>query len=293
MVSMSQGNFPIVKSVALPLGNPKDLSLRAIEAITEAEFVYCEDKRKFKALTSQLEIELRPTLSMRTIPGNEEWNEDWSKLSKEAAGKTVLLVSDAGTPIINDPGKALTLFAKQEGWGFEAIPGPSAPIFAIQLTGGFGLPFSFFGFAPKGKGAESKSFKAFVQRIDESKTFIFFDTRYQIVNTLENLVSLGLGDRNMFLTREQTKTHEEIISASVSETLKWVVDKLKADDAIGELTLIIEGNPDVVDGSKSPMGTEALLEFRNAAPRKAAKILSGVSGLSSQESYKLIIESRD
>jgi len=288
---MAKKTSPIIKSVALPLGNPLDLSLRAKQVILDADYVYCEDTRKFRSLLQALDMSLKPGVKIRTIPGSEEWSEDWSKLESDAEGKLVITVSDAGTPIINDPGLALTKYAREQGWSFEALPGPCAPVLTIQATGGFGLPFSFYGFAPK-DGADSKAFKGFVSAVDQVNTFVFFDTRYQIVNTLEKLAASNLADRSIHLTRELTKTYEEIFSGSVSEVLERVKAKLQKDDALGELTIVLEGRPSDSLSQSTTLTIEELLEFRNAAPRKAAKILSQAKGLSSQESYKLIVESR-
>ncbi len=283
--------LPAVKSVALPIGNSQDISLRSIKAIQGADIIYCEDTRKLKSLIQALELVLKNSVSLRSIPGTEEWNVDWSKLAVEAAGKTIVIVSDAGTPIINDPGKALTQYAREHGWSFEALPGPCAPVLALQYTGGFGLPFAFFGFAPRNAGKDSKTFQDFAKAIDQVRSFVFFDTRYQVVNTLKTLCELELGERKVFLARELTKTHEEIFEGTVIEVLEQVRAKLEADDAIGELTLVMEGQP-LASSEQTSISVEELLEFRNAAPRKAAKILAQLKALSSQESYKLIVESR-
>lgn len=287
---MSHATFPTVISLALPLGNPKDISLRAVEALQAADFIYCEDKRKVKFLCSALDISLKADVNLRVVPGNSEWDEDWNRLEEEAAGKNVLMMSDAGTPVLNDPGAAIARHARSQGWPFVALPGPSAPTLALQQTGGFGLPLLFYGFAPRGTGPERKDFKVFLQSMKSAGTFICFDTRHQILKTLQTLCEAGEENRELSVLKDMTKEFEGEFSGTVLSVRDQIDQHLQNEGGIGELTLVFKGSSG--DDSSSSEGRHGSLEewlsFRKSAPRQAAKILSEKFGLKSQESYKLV-----
>jgi len=293
---MSKGR-PVVTLLALPLGNPEDLSLRGQRALSDADRIFCEDTRKLHQLLQSLGIVLREGCRVTSLPGDEEWNFNWKYLEDEASrmksAYRVLLVSDAGTPGLNDPGRALAEHARAQGWDLKALPGPSAPILALQWTGGFGLPFTFWGFAPKPRG---KAFRDFVGALRAAKTLAFFETRHQIVETLEALVELGLGETRLHLCREMTKTHEELWTGSVAEILEQVCNKLEKDDAIGELTLLLEGEgrPSDAPRSEDPLLlARRILEVKTLPPKAASKLLAELSGLDKGEAYRLLVESKD
>lgn len=287
---MSNSTYPTVISLAMPLGNPKDISFRAVEALTDADFIYCEDKRKLKFLCSALAIQLKSDVKLRVVPGSREWDENWSRLGQEAAGKNVLMLSDAGTPIINDPGAAIVQYAREQGWPLVSLPGPSAPILAVQKTGGYGLPLLFFGFAPKASHADKKNFQDFLSAIHSAGTFVFFDTKYQIGKTLEALAQAGEAERPLVVLKDMTKQFEGEFVGSVGEVSVQIAQHLEKEDGIGELTVVLKGGQEQSTDQAQEQSTQAAewIAFRNAAPRKAAKILAQKFGLKSQESYKLI-----
>lgn len=287
---------PQILLVALPLGNPADLTRRASDALEAADWIFCEDTRKLKSLMEAAKLQFKAGSRMTSIPGSEEWNFNWSQLEEAARTQDefkVVLCSDAGTPSINDPGRALVIEAQKRAWPVLALPGPSAPVMAIQWSGGFGLPLLFYGFAPKGGG---KSFDEFVSGLKSSRSFVFFDTRYNVQATLSALGEAGYGERRSFLAREMTKTHEELLSGTVNE-VKVLVDKqLEKEGAIGELTLIIEGDGGVsaqaqalAQGDPEDLARK-ILSISQLAPKTASKILSELSGLSKQDSYKLMVD---
>lgn len=285
--------LPQIYLLALPIGNPSDLSLRAIQTLQEADWIFCEDSRKLRTLVEGVSVKLKNDVKLIRIPGDEEWNYPWSELEK-VGNINIVLCSDAGTPGINDPGRALILEANKRNWPLLAIPGPSAPTLAVQWSGGFGLPFMFYGFAPKSSG---KSWDSFTRALQESRTFVFFDTRYNILNTLKMLVDSGHGNRKCFLTREMTKTHEEIWSASVLEIKNKVENKLKEENVIGELTLLIEGAYE--KESTSQLGRESPLELAQKMmsltqlpPKQASKLLSELTGLTKQEAYDWMLKNK-
>jgi 16S rRNA (cytidine1402-2'-O)-methyltransferase len=294
---MSKGR-PVVTLLALPLGNPEDLSLRGARALREADRLFCEDTRKLHQLLQALGLELKPSCRVSSLPGDEEWNFNWKYLQDDAeklgAIYQVVLVSDAGTPGLNDPGRALAEHAQREGWELRALPGPSAPVLALQWTGGFGMPFVFWGFSPKSRG---KTFRDFQAALKSSGTLACFETRHQVLETLEALVEVGLGETRMHLCREMTKTHEELWTGSVSEILERTREKLARDDAIGELTLLFEGEGRAAggaDGVQDPVAfARKILELRSLPPKAASKVLAELSGIDKAEAYRMLIDSKE
>ena len=293
----TQGRL-VVSLLALPLGNPEDLSLRGQKAFADADRIFCEDTRKLRQLLQSLGISLKEQCRVTSLPGDEEWGFKWKSLEDESAkmkgAYNVVLVSDAGTPGLNDPGRALAEHALSQGWDLRALPGPSAPILALQWTGGFGLPFVFWGFAPKARG---KNFREFQNAFKTAKTLACFETRHQVIDTLESLVDAGLSANRMHLCREMTKTHEELWSGTVVEILARVREKLEKDDAIGELTLLFEGEGISGESQAShadPMTlARKILEMRTLPPKAASKVLAELSGLDKTEAYKLLVESKE
>jgi 16S rRNA (cytidine1402-2'-O)-methyltransferase len=286
-----------VAVLALPLGNPEDISLRGKKTFEEADRLFCEDSRKLHALLQALGIRLKEGCRVTSLPGNEEWNFNWKYIEDDALQfqepYCVVLVSDAGTPGLNDPGRALAEHALKQGWNLKALPGPSAPVLALQWTGGFGLPFLFVGFVPKARG---KSWREFLSALRVSGTLACFETRHQIVDTLEALMASGHAETRLHLCREMTKTHEELWSGSVCDVLEVVKSKLERDDAIGEITLLFEGQGALASEANTSVSPEELaqkiLGMQQLPPKAASKVLAELTGLDKGEAYRLMAQSK-
>ncbi len=277
-----------IQLLAMPIGNPGDLSERGRRALESARVVFCEDSRKLQALSRDLGISSKA--QWISIPGDEEWHFDYAALARAMEdGDTWILVSDAGTPILNDPGRALVEWARKEGHSLKVLPGPSAVTAALQWTGGFGLPFVFLGFAPKTKSKESQDWKKFFEIGAGAKTLIFFDTRHQIEGTLAALIELGHGKQDLFIVREITKTYEELLQGSVEELFEMISKRLKAGEALGELTLVLRG----WESTKvEAVYLETLLRLRKAPTKEASKIAADLTGLSARDCYQKFIEDK-
>jgi 16S rRNA (cytidine1402-2'-O)-methyltransferase len=285
-----------ISLVALPLGCVDDLSPRARARLSEATHVFCEDTRKLRDLARRAGIEIHAELS--ALPGDSERDFDWSReRARSDKNARWVLVSDAGTPIVNDPGRSLLHFARREGIEVEAVPGPSAPVLAWQWSGGFGLPFLFSGFAPKVKSRESRELESFFAGLDSCASFCFFDTKHQVSLTLEHLVARGLGDRPMFVAREMTKTHEELLSGSVSDLKDRIEAKLNDNEGVGELTLILQGELSrgarATQTSTSPWTPQELAKLRTLPPKVAAKLAAQKTGLELSDIYKAFAAARE
>jgi 16S rRNA (cytidine1402-2'-O)-methyltransferase len=222
----SQG---ILYIVSTPIGNMEDITLRALRILKEVDLIAAEDTRRTGLLLRRFEIQT-PLTSY--FEGNELKKREFI-LSRLMEGKQIALVSDAGTPGISDPGFRLIQLAIEGQIPIVPIPGPSAAITALSVSG---LPtdaFLFKGFLPH----KSKKRRDLLKELEEIKeTLIFYESPHRISETLKDILEI-LGDREIVLTRELTKVYEEIIRGKVSEIRNRVGEKkLK-----GEITLVIEG----------------------------------------------------
>ena len=217
---------------ATPLGNPGDASPRLKDAIAAAEIIAAEDSRRFHRLCSDIGV----TFTGRVISffeGNEtERSQEILQYLHE--GKSVVVVSDAGMPTISDPGFRLARDAMAQNLEVKVIPGPSAPVMAVALSGLATDRFSFEGFTPRALGARQAAFEAL--RFEE-RTMVFFEAPHRLVESLQDAAAIFGTDRRGAICREMTKTYEETIRGSLAELLNWAQSK----EVLGEITLVIAG----------------------------------------------------
>ena len=219
----------ILYIVSTPIGNLEDITLRALRILKEVDLIAAEDTRHTGLLLRHFGIK-KPLTSY--FEGNELRKEELI-LSRLKQGDRIALVSDAGTPGISDPGFRLIQTAVENQIPIVPIPGPSAVITALSVSG---LPtdaFIFKGFLPH----KSKKRRDLLKQLEGNKeTLIFYESPHRLIETLKDLLDI-LGDREIVLTRELTKIYEEILRGKVSEIQRQIGEKkLK-----GEITLIISG----------------------------------------------------
>ncbi len=216
--------------VATPIGNLDDLSARALASLKEASAVYCEDTRRTGNLFARYGL-TTPRLSCHE---HNEGRRTPEILERLAAGETVALVSDAGTPAISDPGQRLVAAAAAAGFRIEPIPGPSAVVSILSVSGFPAIPFTFLGFPPSRRGERDRWYAAHAARPD---TLVLFESPFRIVESLLALAE-GWGDRRVAVGRELTKAHEEVLRG----TAKGVSATLAARPGIkGEFVLAVHG----------------------------------------------------
>jgi len=212
--------------VGTPLGNLGDFPPRAIEALKSADLILCEDTRHTRKLLTHFGIE-RPTDRF------DEHTEDRAEAFADriAGGETIALVSDAGMPVVSDPGFRLVRLARERGLTIEPIPGPFAGVLALVASGIAPFPFTFLGFSPHRRG-ERTDFYRTVAEIGH--TAIVYESPERVVDSLEDALAV-LGDVELTLGREMTKLHEEFLSGTISEVLA----ELRTRPSIyGEITLV-------------------------------------------------------
>ena len=215
--------------VGTPIGNLGDFSPRAVQTLREVDFIAAEDTRVTLKLLNRFDIK-KPMVSYFEHNKRERGEIICARLEE---GESCALVTDAGMPAISDPGEELVRQCAQRGIQTAAVPGPSAVITALALSG---LPtgrFTFEGFLSMNK----KSRRAHLLEIkDEKRTMVFYEAPHKLANTLRDLYE-ALGDRNLSIVRELTKVHEEAIRTTLSEaSRRYAENTLK-----GEMVLVVEG----------------------------------------------------
>ncbi len=198
--------------VATPIGNLDDLSPRAREALAAASVVYCEDTRRTGNLFARHGL-ATPRVSCH---GHNEHRRVEEALARLAAGETVALVSDAGTPLVSDPGERLVAAAAAAGHRVEAIPGPSAVLAILSVSGFPAVPFTFLGFPPSRRGERERWYAA---HADRAGTAVLFESPFRVVESLEALAA-AWGDPPVVLGRELTKLHEEVLRGRAFEVAR-------------------------------------------------------------------------
>ena len=219
--------------VGTPIGNLGDITFRAIEVLKSVDCILCEDTRTTKILLDKYGI-ATATLSYHSHSPTDKAEMVFAMLGE---GKNLALVSDAGTPAISDPGSLLVSQVRER---FEdkvkivAVPGPSALISALSISGLTGNQFTFFGFLPHKKGRES----LFKEIADSKRPSVFYESPHRILKTLESL-SKYAPDKKVTIARELTKIYEEVVSGAPSELLKFFGNN--PDKARGEFVVIVGG----------------------------------------------------
>jgi 16S rRNA (cytidine1402-2'-O)-methyltransferase len=198
--------------VSTPIGNLKDITLRAIEILSSVEVLACEDTRKTGLLLEKLGIKNKPQLLSYYEENEQGRIPQIINFLKE--GKSVALVSNAGTPTISDPGYKLVRECINQGIWVESIPGPSSVLTALIVSG---LPtdkFLFLGFLPKKEGKR----KTILESLPKKTTIIFFESPFRLVKTLKELKEF-LGDINVVICRELTKVFEEVRREEIQDSI--------------------------------------------------------------------------
>lgn len=206
--------------VATPIGNLKDITLRALEVLKEVDVILAEDTRVTKKLLSHYGIS-RPV--MRYVYGR-----DYSRYNN------IALVTDAGTPAISDPGTNLVSDLLKKGFEVVAVPGPSALAAIVSVSNIELSDFIFLGFPPSKKG-RNKFFNKIAAYLEDKMPVILFESPHRIMRTLKEILSAS-GDRYINIGREMTKMYEEVFRGKVSEA----ISKYEKDGARGEFVLVIK-----------------------------------------------------
>ena len=270
---------------ATPMGNVGDASARLIAAIQQADVIAAEDTRKFMNLCSRLGIRYDATL-VSHFEANEAGRVE-QLLDSVAAGDRVLVVSDAGMPQVSDPGYRLAVAAIESGINYLVLPGPSAVLTALLLSGLPADRFCFEGFLPRKSGDRVR---ALAQLTHEPRTMIFFEAPHRLAKTLIDMAEVFGPDRIAAIAREMTKTYEEVIRGSLQELNEWAAGEIK-----GEITLVLAGSDSTAASEASLVELVALVQERvtaGASMKDATAAVSQEFGRSKREVYEAVIAAK-
>ncbi|MHB8384566.1 MAG: 16S rRNA (cytidine(1402)-2'-O)-methyltransferase [Candidatus Binataceae bacterium] len=266
--------------VAMPIGNPEDLSPRALRVLAEADRVACEDTRRTGAMLSAHQIR-RPMLSYFEHNEAQRTPEIVEHLRD---GEKIALVTDAGTPAISDPGYRLVRAALQAGIPVRAVPGPSAVIAALSIAGIATNRFAFEGFLPAREAARRKHLEALAR---ESRTLVFYEAGRRLGETLAAIAAAFGDSREAAVVREITKTYEETIHGSAGDLAR----RFAQTPALGEITLVVAGAAEGAENDRSAVTIE-MLQAEGVSLKQASAIIAKLTGQSRREIYQQAIKSR-
>jgi len=267
--------------VATPIGNLGDITQRAVETLNKVDLIAAEDTRHSQRLMSHLGVSTR----LLSLHEHNEREKSQTIIDKIKEGQSIALVSDAGTPLISDPGYFLVKLAQEQGVKVVPIPGVSAVVTALSVSGLPSDRFVFEGFLPAKSGNKQKRLDLFKF---ESRTVIFYESPHRIVDTLEVMLTVFGENRRLVLARELTKTFETIKGDSLGQLCEWV--KSDANQQRGEFVLLLEGATDVPEESEVDQDKMLALLIAELPIKKASKIVSEITGANKKDLYQRALE---
>jgi 16S rRNA (cytidine1402-2'-O)-methyltransferase len=281
------GASGILYVVATPIGNPGDVTARAIRVLDEADLIACEDTRRTGRLLAAHSIR---TPAVSYFEHNEERRTP-ELIDRLKRGAKIALVTDAGTPAISDPGYRLVRAAHEAGVRVAAVPGPSAVVAALSIAG---LPtdrFAFEGFLPTRANARRAALKRMAR---EERTIVIFEAARRLGETLDDIAVEFGADRMAAIVRELTKTFEETVRGTLGELART----FKMREALGEVTLVVEGAQRSNETRAESEGvgdasvTVDVLREAGLSLKQASTVVAKLRGLSRREVYQNAIRTR-
>jgi 16S rRNA (cytidine1402-2'-O)-methyltransferase len=268
--------------VATPIGNLQDISARALQTLGRVALVAAEDTRHSRKLLGHYGI----AVPLVALHEHNEREQIRSLLERLAGGEDIALISDAGTPLISDPGFHLVRSVRAAGLNVMAVPGPSACIAALSIAG---LPtdrFAFEGFLPSRHVARCKRLETLR---DEPRTLVFYESSHRITACLADMVTVLGGERPAVLVRELTKTFETSQGGTLQELLDWLLGD--ADQQRGEFVIMLHGRPDR-DAEELDAGERKVLEvlLEELPLKQAASLAAKITGVSRNRLYDYGLE---
>jgi len=279
-MSLRKGVFHVI---ATPIGNLADMTPRAREAIGEVDVLYAEDTRHTARLCSHFGVSPK----LRSLHDHNEQDRIAEVIDQLQSGLSVGLVSDAGTPLISDPGYPFVAACHAAGLSVSPVPGVSAMTAALSVCG---LPtdrFLYSGFLPAKTAARKK---VLGDLATVSVTLVFFESKHRILETLADMQAV-FGDRDICVARELTKVFEQVAHGKLSELLPMIADD--ADWQKGEFALVVSGAPEAIAELDSGVQSLLLDLAAEMAPRTAAKIVAAHSGVSKKVLYEWLLANKN
>jgi 16S rRNA (cytidine1402-2'-O)-methyltransferase len=271
--------------VATPIGNLDDLSPRARQVLDQVDLIAAEDTRRTRRLLSHFGIKTRQI----ALHEHNEATQVPRLIGKLRDGHSIALVSDAGTPLISDPGYRLLRAAHENGVHVSPVPGASSLVAALSVAG---LPtdrFCFEGFLPARKAARRKKL---MELASETRTQVFFEATHRVAECLADLMQIYGPQRRAFIGREITKVHEQCVTGTLAELKRMIEDQRIA--LKGEFVLAVEGRQQGSSPTEKIELDQLLRELVSVMPgSQAADVAAKVTGRKRNELYRLMLELRD
>lgn len=262
--------------VATPIGNLQDITLRALTTLKNVDLIACEDTRMTRRLLDAYDIHTK-TYGYNDFSGEKERE---YLIEQLAGGKSIALVSDAGTPLISDPGYKLTRAVKQAGYKLITIPGPCAAIAALSCSTLPSDQFYFVGFLPSKQEARKHSLQSLKHIYT---TFIFYESANRLVDSLANIQEI-LGDCQAAVGRELTKLHEEVVQYPISELITYY----QTHPCKGECVVLVSNaeRPTMSSDSVNEMIIESL---KSLSAKDTAAAIADITGIPKKEIYQRVL----
>ncbi len=269
---------------ATPIGNPLDASVRLVRALEQADLIAAEDTRRLHRLCSDLEV----TMQGKVISYHEHNEVERTGRLLEALqeGQRVLVVTDAGMPVVSDPGYRAVQAAVQEGYPVRVFPGPSAVLTALAASGLAPDRFCFEGFLPRKEGRRATAMAALA---GEERTLVFFESPRRTAATLAAMAEAFGADRPAAVARELTKTHEEVLRGSLAELRDWAAHT----EVLGEIAIVVAGAEPGQESAEDHL--QAVLDRAAAGERlkdAAKNVAASVKGVSARDLYEQALAAR-
>ncbi len=267
--------------VSTPIGNLEDITFRAVTVLKDCDVIACEDTRNTKKLLARYSI----TTPVTSCHEHNEIEKSSGLLEKLKEGKNVALVSDAGTPLVSDPGRRLVNLSIENGVEVIPVPGPSSVLAALVVSGLSSEGFLFLGFFPKTSGRRKKLLEDIIRY---PWTLVFYESAKRLRGALEAMLET-LGDRRVCVAREMTKLYEEALRGSFSEVISVLSEK---EVLKGEVTVVVEGSRE----GHSEVSTDTtqrmlrILREKGFSLSEAVSLASETFGVSKNGIYRMALE---
>ena len=269
-------NSGVLHVVATPIGNLADASPRALETLRSADLVACEDTRTTRTLLARHGITTRAV----ALHEHNERRASAGLIEALRAGKSIALVSDAGTPALSDPGAWLVREAHRAGIRVSPLPGPSAAAAAISVAGFAAPQFLFAGFLPATRSARRKE----LQALDVPWPVVFYEAPHRIADTLADLAERFGPAREIAICRELTKKFEEVARLPLGEAVGWL--GARPERTQGEFVLVLEPGTERSQAPALDADTVLNLLLETLTPSEAAKLAARITGAPKNELYR-------
>ena len=267
--------------VATPIGNLGDITLRALEVLRHVGFIACEDTRVTRKLTSRYELRA-PLISYHEHNRRESGQ---TIIGRLRAGEAGALVSDAGTPIISDPGENLVALCREAGIPVRVVPGPCAAISALALSGLPAGRFCFEGFLSMTKKNRREHLAGLTA---ERRAMVFYEAPHKLPATLKDFADTFGPDRRILICRELTKIHEETLALTVGEA----IEHFTKTPPRGEFTLVVEGAPETAPAPDAAIEIARQALADGVSLKEAARAAADATGIPRRDIYNQLLQNK-